>query len=66
MLPDLDQLIQLQQLVNAAAEAQRDVDAIPGHITALDDRLNSSREAVESAKQELDEAKQQRQAVEKE
>ena len=66
MLPDLDQLIQLQQLVNAAAEAQRDVDAIPSHIAALDDRLNSSREAVESAKQKLDEAKQQRQAVEKE
>ncbi len=65
MLPDLERLIRLQQLDNAAAEAQRTVDAMPARIEALDARLSTSAAAVESAKSRLADKKNERQTVEK-
>ena len=65
MLPDLERLIRLQRLDDAAAEAQRAVGAIPGRIEALDARLTASTTAVDAAKRRLTDRKTERQAVEK-
>ena len=65
MLPDLERLIRLQRLDDAADEAQRTVDAIPARIEALDTRLAASTAAVDAAKRRLDDQKSERHAVEK-
>ena len=41
MFPDLERLIQLQQLDNAASDATRVVEAIPSRIEALDVQLTA-------------------------
>ena len=65
MLPDLERLIRLQQLVNAATAAQRTVDAIPARIEDLDIRLTASNVAVDKAIHRLADKKTEHQAVEK-
>jgi len=65
MLPDLERLIRLQQLDNAAIAAQRTVDAIPIQIAQLDDRRTASQTAVDTAQARVDTAKRERQSVEK-
>jgi predicted nucleic acid-binding Zn-ribbon protein len=65
MLPDLKRLIQLQQLDNTAADAQRIVDAIPSRIEALDAELTARTAAVDEATGRLDARKSERAAVEK-
>ena len=65
MLPDLKRLIQLQQLDNTAADAQRVVDAIPSRIEALDAELTARTAAVDEATGRLDDRKSARAAVEK-
>ena len=65
MLPDLKRLIQLQQLDNTAADAQRVVDAIPSRIEALDAELTARTAAVDEATGRLDDRKSERAAVEK-
>lgn len=65
MLPDLERLIQLQQLDNTAADAQRVVDAIPSRIEALDAKLAACTAAVDAASGRLDDKKSERAAVEK-
>ena len=53
MLPDLEQLIQLQRLTNTAMEAQRDLEAIPGRLDALNSQLTAHVEAVTAANDRL-------------
>ena len=65
MLPDLEQLISLQQLDTAAKAARGTVDGIPSRIENLETRLNTRTVAVETAKNRLAVKKDQRQALEK-
>ena len=65
MLPDLEQLIQLQRLTNTAMEAQRDLEAIPGRLDALNSQLTAHVEAVTAANDRLARKKTERQGVEK-
>jgi hypothetical protein len=65
MLPDLERLIQLQQLDNTAADAQRIVDAIPSRIEALDAELTARTAVVDEANGRFDDKKSERAAVEK-
>ena len=64
MLPDLEQLIKLQQLDTGADEAQRTVDAIPSRVDDLDMRLTARTAAVDAATLRLTARKSERQAVE--
>ena len=65
MLPDLEQLIRLQQLDTATDEAQRIVEAIPSRVEDLDTRLTARTTAVDAATHGLGAKKSERQAVEK-
>ena len=65
MLPDLEQLIRLQQLDTATDEAQRTVDAIPSRVEDLDTRLTASTTAVDVATHSLAAKKSERHSVEK-
>ena len=65
MLPDLEQLIRLQQLDTASDEAQRTVDAMPARVEDLDTRLTARTTAVAAATHSLAAQKRERQAVEK-
>ena len=65
MLPDLEQLIQLQRLTNTAMEAQRDLEAIPGRLDAVNSQLTAHVEAVTAANDRLARKKTERQGVEK-
>ena len=49
MFPDLERLIRLQQLDDAASEATRVVEAIPSRIEALDAQLTAGAAAVDDA-----------------
>ncbi len=65
MFPDLERLIRLQQLDDAASEATRVVEAIPSRIEALDAQLTAGAAAVDDANTRLSEKKSERAAVEK-
>ncbi len=65
MLPDLEQLIQLQRLTNTGIEAQRALEAIPERLDELDDQLTAHVEAVTEANDRLAQKKTERQGVEK-
>ena len=65
MLPDLEQLIQLQRLTNTAIEAQRALEAIPERLDELDGQLTAHVEAVTEANDRLAQKKTERQGVEK-
>lgn len=65
MLPDLEQLIQLQRLTNTAIEAQRALAAIPARLDELDGQLAAHTEAVTTANDRLAHKKTERQDVEK-
>ena len=53
MHPDLERLIRLQQLETFAESARRTIAELPERVAALDARLASAREAVDSARQQL-------------
>lgn len=53
MLPDLDRLIRLQDVETQVSVARKRIADAPVEIAALDERLNTSREAVASAKVSL-------------
>jgi predicted nucleic acid-binding Zn-ribbon protein len=65
MFPDLERLIRLQQLDNAASDATRIVEAIPSRIEALDAQLTAGAAAVDDANARLSDKKGERSAVEK-
>ncbi len=50
MLPELERLIQLQEVETRSADARRKITAAPERIAALDAKLTSARDAVASAK----------------
>jgi hypothetical protein len=65
MLPDLERLIQLQDLDLRAAAAARAVADAPGRIASLDARLDAARAALESAKQAIADNTTARRSVDK-
>ena len=65
MLPDLQRLIQLQQLANRVTDAQRGADAIPSRIAALDEQLAVRTATLEAANVRLSEQKIKRRDAEK-
>ncbi len=66
MLPELESLIQLQRLENAAANARARIEALPTRLDELEARVAASAREVTSATQRLEEHKVERQALEKE
>ena len=66
MLPDLENLITLQRVQNAATAARARIDDLPAHIARLDARLGETSEEVVRARRRFDEIKADRQAREKE
>ena len=65
MLPELQQLIRLQQLENAATEARGQLENIPARLEALDARLAEHAEGVEVATLALNEHRASRATLEK-
>src|SRR5688572_18983582 len=66
MNPDLNRLIHLQQLETTAEDARRRIAEHPGRVQLLDARLESARDAVNSAKARLAAALEKRRGEEKE
>lgn len=65
MLPDLERLIQLQEVESRAALAGKAIADAPGRIAALDALLQSATAALASAKQSLEDNKTARRAIDK-
>ena len=66
MLPDLESLIQLQRLENAATDASAKIEALPGRLDAIEARVAARSREVTSTTQRLAVHKADRQALEKE
>lgn len=66
MLPDLEQLIALQQLENSSTAARATIERLPARIDALDARLVSAADEVAGARQRLEEHRAARQTQENE
>lgn len=66
MSPDLERLIQLQQLASTIEEARQRIDAHPGRLADADARLAEATEHVDAAKQRLKSSQDIRRALEKE
>jgi len=65
MLPDLERLIQLQDIESRAAVANKAIAEAPGRIAALDALLQSATTALASAKQSLEDNKNTRRSIDK-
>jgi uncharacterized protein len=65
MLPDLERLIQLQDIETRAAAAARAVADAPGRTAALDARLDAARAVVDTAKKDLADNVTARRSVDK-
>jgi predicted nucleic acid-binding Zn-ribbon protein len=65
MSPDLDRLIQLQQLDSTLEDARRRIAAHPERLADADARLSEAKQRVESARQRLKENQDARRALEK-
>ena len=65
MLPDLERLIQLQDIESRAAIANKAIAKAPGRIAALDALLQSSTAALAAAKQSLADNQTARRAIDK-
>lgn len=65
MLPELEQLIHLQQLENTATEAREQLEGIPARLEALEARLAQHAESVEAATLALNEHRTSRATLEK-
>ena len=65
MLPDLERLIQLQDVESRAAVASKAIAEAPGRIAALDALLQSATTALASAKQSLETNKTHRRSIDK-
>lgn len=66
MSPDLERLIELQNLESAIEEARRRIAAHPQRVAEADARLADAKEAVEAAKQRLKASQEARREQEKE
>lgn len=66
MLPDLEHLIHLQQLDDAAEEARRGLDELPSLEAALDARLAEAEARLHEAKQRMASSQATRRELEKE
>ena len=65
MLPDLERLIQLQDIESRAAVASKAIADAPGRIAALDALLQSATAALAAAKQALADNQTQRRSIDK-
>lgn len=65
MLPDLEHLIQLQRLENAATDSKERIAALPTRLGALDDRLTVAQTAVDVASARLADHRTSRAVIEK-
>jgi uncharacterized protein len=65
LLPDLERLIQLQQLETALAEATAKIASQPERLASADARLNDAKQAIETAKQRLKDNNDARRVLEK-
>jgi len=65
MLPDLERLIQLQEIESKAAVAGKAIAEAPGRIAALDALLHNATVALDAAKHALAESKTRRSLVDK-
>jgi len=65
MLPDLERLIQLQEIESRAAVAAKDIAEAPGRIAALEALLHGATTALDAAKHALAENKTRRGLVDK-
>ena len=65
MLPDLQRLIELQDIESRAAVAQKAIAEAPGRIAALDALLQSSTAALAAAKQSLADNQSHRRSIDK-
>ena len=65
MLPDLERLIQLQDIESRAAIASKAIADAPGRIAALDALLQSATTALATAKQSLADNQTQRRSIDK-
>jgi predicted nucleic acid-binding Zn-ribbon protein len=65
MLPDLERLIQLQDIESRAAVASKAIAEAPGRIAALDALLQSATTALAAAKQSLADNQTQRRSIDK-
>jgi uncharacterized protein len=65
MFPDLERLIQLQQLESAASEARATVASHPQRMADADARLSEAKQLVDSVRQRLKDNQDARRALEK-
>ena len=65
MLPDLERLIQLQEIESKAAVAAKAIAEAPGRIAALDALLHDATTALDTAKHALAENKTRRGLIDK-
>jgi len=65
MLPDLERLIQLQDIESRAAVASKAIAEAPGRIAALDALLQSATTTLAAAKQSLEDNKTSRRSIDK-
>ena len=65
MLPDLERLIQLQEIESRAAVATKAIADAPGRIAALDALLQSATSALAAAKQQLTDNQTARRSIDK-
>ena len=65
MLPDLENLIRLQQLEDATADARAKIDALPARLEAMEARIAERERAVTAASESLNSQKTARATVEK-
>ncbi|MGH9256997.1 MAG: zinc ribbon domain-containing protein [Vicinamibacterales bacterium] len=66
MTPDLERLVQLQDLDNAIEEARRKIAAHPQRLAEADARLSDATQRVEIVRQRLKDTQEARRALEKE
>jgi uncharacterized protein len=66
MSPDLQHLIELQQLESTIADAKQKIASHPVRLQAADALLNDARQLLDSAKQKLKDSQDARRALEKE
>lgn len=65
MSPELERLIQLQEIETRAAQARRRITEAPAEIAALDSRLSTAHESVDAAREAVTANQTERRSIEK-